>query len=287
MYEIDGKVIQGVDVPLTDSTNFSHKKLNQSPNVNRLQSNVSCTKENLRETIPQESATSLTPKSIQVRDDVPQLTRVVNSRPSGSSFNMTWVTRWLDYSSKYGLGYKISNGCVGVLFNDATKIVQSADRSQYEYIGKMKASSPTSPLADPIVEVYRGYVGDPVPQDLKKKVALLRHFNDYFEKESDHDTINDQSSMSQTKSMIFVKKWITTRHAIVFRISNHSIQVNFNDGAKLLLSSEEKIVSYIDLAQERHVHSLGQLPDNKDLLQRLKYAKLILHQFVSRSRSPR
>ena len=33
-----------------------------------------------------------------------------------------WVTRWVDYSSKYGMGYVLSNGAVGVLFNDATKV---------------------------------------------------------------------------------------------------------------------------------------------------------------------
>ena len=33
-----------------------------------------------------------------------------------------WVTKWVDYSSKYGMGYVLSNGAVGVLFNDATKV---------------------------------------------------------------------------------------------------------------------------------------------------------------------
>jgi serine/threonine protein kinase len=33
-----------------------------------------------------------------------------------------WVSRWVDYSKKYGLGYKLSNGCSGVFFNDATKV---------------------------------------------------------------------------------------------------------------------------------------------------------------------
>ena len=34
-----------------------------------------------------------------------------------------WVTKWADYSSKYGLGYVMSNGCIGVYFNDSTKII--------------------------------------------------------------------------------------------------------------------------------------------------------------------
>ena len=34
-----------------------------------------------------------------------------------------WVRKWVDYSSKYGLGYLLSNGSTGVFFNDSTKIV--------------------------------------------------------------------------------------------------------------------------------------------------------------------
>jgi len=33
------------------------------------------------------------------------------------------VIKWYDYSAKYGLGYALSNGTVGVSFNDGTKLV--------------------------------------------------------------------------------------------------------------------------------------------------------------------
>jgi polo-like kinase 1 len=34
-----------------------------------------------------------------------------------------WVQKWIDYSSKYGLGYLLSDNTAGVFFNDSTKIV--------------------------------------------------------------------------------------------------------------------------------------------------------------------
>lgn len=37
--------------------------------------------------------------------------------------NEIYVKKWVDYSSKYGLGYLLSNGGTGVFFNDSTKIV--------------------------------------------------------------------------------------------------------------------------------------------------------------------
>ena len=44
---------------------------------------------------------------------------------SMDNFPPLWVTRWVDYTSKYGLGYVLSDGTFGVMFNDATKMVQS------------------------------------------------------------------------------------------------------------------------------------------------------------------
>lgn len=37
--------------------------------------------------------------------------------------NYVSVKKWIDYSSKYGIGYALSNGTIGVYFNDSTKIL--------------------------------------------------------------------------------------------------------------------------------------------------------------------
>ena len=44
------------------------------------------------------------------------------------------ISKWIDYSSKYGMGYQLSNGIFGVLFNDSTKIVISKDHYQFCYL---------------------------------------------------------------------------------------------------------------------------------------------------------
>ena len=38
-----------------------------------------------------------------------------------------WISKWVDYSEKYGLGYQLSDNSVGVLFNDNTRILLAAD----------------------------------------------------------------------------------------------------------------------------------------------------------------
>ena len=39
-----------------------------------------------------------------------------------------FVSKWIDYSNKYGFGFQLSNKSVGVLFNDNTRISFSPDR---------------------------------------------------------------------------------------------------------------------------------------------------------------
>ena len=38
-----------------------------------------------------------------------------------------WVSKWVDYSDKYGLGYQLCDSSVGVLFNDSTRLLLGAD----------------------------------------------------------------------------------------------------------------------------------------------------------------
>ena len=38
-----------------------------------------------------------------------------------------WVSKWVDYSDKYGLGYQLCDTSVGVLFNDSTRLILGAD----------------------------------------------------------------------------------------------------------------------------------------------------------------
>jgi hypothetical protein len=46
-----------------------------------------------------------------------------------------YITKWIDYSNKYGLGYQLKDGSVGVYFNDATSIILSRN-DQYDLLIK-------------------------------------------------------------------------------------------------------------------------------------------------------
>jgi len=53
---------------------------------------------------------------------------VVDSVPTPvQNFQQLWVTKWVDYSNKYGFGYQLSDGSVGILYNDMTRMLLHTD----------------------------------------------------------------------------------------------------------------------------------------------------------------
>lgn len=53
-----------------------------------------------------------------------------DSNPSPLSHNLSpFITKWIDYSNKYGFGFQLSDHTIGVLFNDSTRISLSANRT--------------------------------------------------------------------------------------------------------------------------------------------------------------
>ena len=107
-----------------------------------------------------------------------------------------WVLKWVDYSSKDGLGYLLSNGATGVFFNDATKITLEPLCSRFCYIER-KAVIPSTggggeqPLKSPSKASSSGGVEKvdaasfwtirDYPPELEKKVTLLQHFRGYLD----------------------------------------------------------------------------------------------------------
>eukprot|EP00951_Prasinocladus_malaysianus_P007376 scaffold53072_cov42-Prasinocladus_malaysianus.AAC.1 len=207
-----------------------------------------------------------------------------------------WVTRWVDYSSKYGMGYVLSNGAVGVLFNDATKILLLPDRSKYIYMEKTRTAQGVRSHKE-----ERTVLNSAVepPASLKKKATLLWYFEGYlkgssFKVKSDKHpgrvsgecvgpgappADSDMASMAAMEPT-YVKKWLKTRHAIIFRLSNKVIQVDFNDETEIILSSEMQSVTYVNKARQSGTHWLSHLPQDLELLKRLKYTKDILLQLI-------
>ena len=188
------------------------------------------------------------------------------------SSGKTLITKWVDYSSKYGIGAKLSNGCYVVLFNDSTKMVLHHNCFDFVYI-RRESSSQKEPLDSLCTKHNFGSY----PDEIKKKVILIQHFKSYL------DGVKFEPPSSGTTPFerywdIFVKKWKRANKAILFRLSNKVIQVIFQDSSELILSSGSGDVTFITSKREVRNTPLYQDLEKEDpsLYKRLNYAKEIL-----------
>ena len=208
-----------------------------------------------------------------------------------------WVKKWVDYSSKYGLGYLLSNGYTGVFFNDSSKIILNPIKLTFNYIERRQTDKQ---------EIISTHTLSDYPKELQKKVTLLHHFRSYLEgdntnkeitnmntnpdseknlvmnfknlqiNETDNKTEDDSSKKSICS--VYVKKWMRTKHAIMFRLSNKIVQVCFQDHTEIILSSESRVVTYVNKKGERLTYPLNNAleSNNNEMTKRLKYTKDIL-----------
>lgn len=212
------------------------------------------------------------------------------SSEQGANANLTapdtWVKKWVDYSSKYGLGYLLSNGSTGVFFNDSTKIILDLKTNVFNYIERRTTDKQ---------EIVSPYTLSEYPKELQKKVTLLQHFKSYLDGDNKDSvqkgelpmnventntgiTNSETGKADDKKSMVYVKKWMRTRHAIMFRLSNKIVQVCFQDHTEIILSSESRVVTYANKKGERTTYPLSTAleSNNFEMTKRLKYTKDIL-----------
>jgi len=208
-----------------------------------------------------------------------------SNTPEQPSAVTRWVTRYVDYTSKYGLGFLLNDGSAGVYFNDSTKAVLSTDGENFIYVERKKSNDDGNVNLEQICENHTLTI---YPDSLKKKVTLMKHFRNYLIEQQKRDGDSDYEfdiplQDCNEESTLFLKKWVRTKHAILFRLSNSTVQVVFYDHTEILLSSEGRLVTYVDKRRGRKTYHLEDvlMTMQNDVKKRLKYAEGILQQLIS------
>nr|XP_002731770.1 PREDICTED: serine/threonine-protein kinase PLK2-like isoform X1 [Saccoglossus kowalevskii] len=176
-------------------------------------------------------------------------------KPKGSE--VLWVTKWVDYSNKYGFGYQLSDTSVGVMFNDNSRICFLPNRSTVQYIG-----------VDRKVQIF---AMTSVPQRLANKVTLLDYFATYMDEHLiKGGDLESKEKSSPTKRKVlqsepgtavqpFMQNWTKTKDSITMYLSNGALQINFfEDHTKIVLSynNSDHLVTYVDNERICHTYRL-------------------------------
>jgi polo-like kinase 1 len=81
-------------------------------------------------------------------------------------------------------------------------------------------------------DVKQSHTLENYPNEIEKKVTLLAHFKSYLDQNFKKEEIEHFEDLPE---LVYVKKWIKTRHAKMFRLSNKVVQVYFKDKTEILL----------------------------------------------------
>uniref|UniRef100_A0A3Q3VK27 Serine/threonine-protein kinase PLK n=1 Tax=Mola mola TaxID=94237 RepID=A0A3Q3VK27_MOLML len=155
--------------------------------------------------------------------------------PQGSNgCNLQWVTKWVDYSNKYGFGYQLSDHTVGVLFNNGTHMSLLPDRKTIHYYAEMGQCS-----VFPTCEVPEHFVG---------QVTVLKYFSHYME-ENLMDG-GDLGSMTDAHMpRLYLLQWLKSDRALLMLFNDGTFQINFyHDHTKIILCCQrgEYMLTYIN-----------------------------------------
>ncbi len=196
------------------------------------------------------------------------------------------IVQYVDFTSKYGLGYKLSNGAYGVLFNDSTKIILDPNHFHFDYVHRVKEAGEDG-YEDRVTQYnYFDY-----PSSLNKKVILLQHFKSYLDGNEKFKPLefnftkeNAPLKPSCTEKLPYLKKWRRAKKAILFRLSNKIIQVLFQDQSELILCSGSGMVTFVTSKKVVKKLPLSTDLETRDpsMYKRLQYSKEILVQMINK-----
>lgn len=166
-----------------------------------------------------------------------------------------YVAQWLDYSEKYGLGYKLSNEATGVNFNDLSKIILHSNQKAYYYDIDSPSNLPIEfPLADPPCELY-------------KKLAILKQFTKHLKPK--YPNLINQSP--------YIIKWLSNSTATIFQLSNKNTHIIFHDKIEILIQVPTKTIIFL-AKNTQTIYKAKEIPEsgNKEWIKRMRLTKDIL-----------
>ncbi|XP_041804660.1 serine/threonine-protein kinase PLK3 [Chelmon rostratus] len=186
------------------------------------------------------------------------------SRPQ----SFLWVTKWVDYSNKYGFGYQLSNQSIGVLFNEGTHLSLCNQRTTVHYCltNNKHFTFPASSL----------------PEQLHSQKQIVELMANYMEQNlMEGGDLHCEEQVSGPPPLLL--QWVKTDHALVMLFNNGTLQVNFyTDHTKIILcksSDDSYLLTYISRERVSYTYLLSMLVEmgcTSELRHRLRYVVQLL-----------
>ena len=191
---------------------------------------------------------------------------------------------------KYGLGYRLSNNKFGVCFNDTTKMLHEPTSNEFFYAGIKEFGNYYK------IEELESLKNNDLNK-LNKKFNILKSFEEVLSKDKNTSTTSSPSekikynkgnqNRKREDNPVYVKKYYSfDDKSLLIRLNNRDIQIYFNNNEHILLSKEEKEVTFIKKNKDQLQtlkYPLSEIAEsnNYDLLKKLQYTKNILERVMA------
>jgi polo-like kinase 1 len=221
-----------------------------------------------------------------------------------------WVTKWVDFSNTFGLGYILNNGHIGLYFNDTTKIILNPIEKTFTYIDKKMVEDQ---------ELLYTFSMKEYPDDIKMKVYFFNQFKKYIDEENNKNKIDEESKQKdgeekekkspekhrhhrhkkkkkekeknengqnvnasmkpiQEIEFIFMNKWVKTKYAFIFRFSNKAVQACFKDKTEIFMHTINETITYTNKNGDKIIYPISKSlnSSNYEMNKRVKYTMNVL-----------
>lgn len=174
-----------------------------------------------------------------------------------------WVSQWVDMSSKYGVGYQLSDGSQGVQFNDNSQIVQNSNGKNVQYIENI---DDLCTCGNHPKYFRQHFLFDECPERIMKKASLFQQYTKHLQLNNTLGSpypgqypYEQYNPYDEEAIPIYLKDFTCSKQAIIFHLSNCITQIYFSDSTEILISTDTEILSYTNKQQQKSVYTQEQV----------------------------
>ena len=204
------------------------------------------------------------------------------------------ISKYFDYSSKFGFVFFINNTHIGICFNDFSNIIKTVpedENTQSEYLHYEKDGQPYNALNETELKKYLS--NKSTSRDIIKKFEIFKRIVEKHQKDFDEvkkqlkDDFAPISLNMDGNKAFFIKKFLISKNGVLFRLSNKLIQIFFNDDTEMSFSTETTKFLYINKERNEISRDIQDVMNgnDKDLINKIKISKNLLIYFVKTHKS--
>lgn len=144
--------------------------------------------------------------------------------------NPTLISKWVDYSNKYGFSYQLNNDDIGVLFNDDNTVLKLHGNETFlELIHHENEGW----------ACIESTVSNP-PAQAKRQLDIVDFFAKYM-----NSNLSKVSENEQRKEIVFLRRYTRNSDYIMFEMTNGTFQFNFKDHHKFCISKGGLAITHV------------------------------------------